>query len=189
MGRYFYAVNVDTFEYVSPTRESSKLMGHSFQGNNFMLRVDKLLREDGKWYKCHLVWAGDSVKAEPGLVRPTEDGKGSQEVSLYNFVQYSSTGHPDGDRMMPCTDPASAQHGRYIVNHDMLEYADIEKLPTACDGSRVHPLPLLTSNGEEDYHGTDSDKVGRWTRSRISIQECPPDNPRFTELEVAFVDE
>lgn len=188
MGQYFYAVNADTFEYVSPTREGLKLMEHSLQANHFMLQVDRLLRENGKWYLARLVWAGDSANTERGLILPTIDDEDVEEVNLNRFVSHSTTDSADGDRMMPCNDPASDALGRYILNHDMLEFVDIEALPMDKWGGKVHPIPLLTSNNV-GYYNADHDKVGRWVRCRISIQDYPSIDPKFAELKVAFLDE
>ena len=164
-------------------------MEHAYQApggiNHFLLRVDRLLRKHGKWYKHRLVWAGDSAPRDPSCpVLPN----GEEARNLFEFVGYSTTENYDGDRMMPTNDPTSDRHETYVVNHDTKEFVDTSKLAfTNKEKSlKVHPLPLLTSNNG-GYYGLDSDKVGRWSGHRISIEDQPPSaTAGFVELIVKF---
>jgi hypothetical protein len=82
---------------------------------------------------------------------------------------------------------------RYILNHDTKEFVDKRKMPKDKDGWRIHPLPLLTADGNSrgggDYREghTDFDKVGIWKRNRISIETRKTDIPKdFKEISVQY---
>jgi len=64
---------------------------------------------------------------------------------------------------------------------DDWEYVDKNKVPKDKEGWRIHPLPLLTCEGNGrgggDYHGEDPNHlIGRWARKRIMVQKTLPKN-------------
>jgi hypothetical protein len=78
---------------------------------------------------------------------------------------------------------------RYIVNHDKQQYVNKERSRTDSYGHQLHPLPLLTVEGNGrgggDYRGDDMAKVGIWARDVISVETEPPAG--YTELKVKFM--
>jgi len=129
-------------------------MEHSYVGNNFVEAVESLIRPEGMFYRSRLVWAGDYADNEEGL-----------DVNLYML---SSNKINDAKMSYPTESNMSTY--RYIVNHTKKQYV-IKKPYT------IHPLPLLTSEGNGrgggDYRG-DNVLVGTWARDIISVeQECP----------------
>lgn len=67
---------------------------------------------------------------------------------------------------------------RYVINHSKKQYVDKE-------GLKIHPLPLLTCEGNGggggDFIGKDVNNiVGSWARDVISVSNIIPDN--YTEL-------
>ena len=77
---------------------------------------------------------------------------------------------------------------RYVINHDTKEYVDKNNVPDK-DGWKIHPLPLLTCEGNGrgggDFRG-ESELVGLWSRNLISVSEKLPEG--YTELEFNLVE-
>lgn len=63
---------------------------------------------------------------------------------------------------------------RFLINDDRKEYVDLWEVPSI-DGYRVHPLPLLTCDGNGrgggDYNGLNNKMVGSWARNFIRVAE------------------
>jgi hypothetical protein len=61
----------------------------------------------------------------------------------------------------------------------MKQYVDKERVFPDKDGWKIHPLPLLTCEGNGrgggDYGGIDRYLVGLWARNRISVSNDIPD--------------
>jgi hypothetical protein len=135
-----------------------KLMEHSYIGNEYMLAVEHLLSPEGMFYKSRLVWAGDYAENEP------------VGENLYTLTDTKEPYHRKGD----------VKSHKYIVNHTKMEYV--------VKGTRIHPLSLLTAEGNGsgggDYYGIDEDLVGIWARDIISMEDEIPDG--FTELVCGF---
>ena len=75
---------------------------------------------------------------------------------------------------------------RYIVNHSQKVFVNKSKVPTR-DGFALHPLPLLTCEGNGrgggDYRGSrrlQEPLVGSWARNSISVEEEAPQG--YTEI-------
>ena len=65
---------------------------------------------------------------------------------------------------------------RFIVNHSKRLFVDKTKVPTK-DGFTLHPLPLLTAEGNGRGGGDYRDGeplVGSWARDIISVEETAP---------------
>jgi hypothetical protein len=137
-----------------------KLTEHSWLGNNFMSAVEFALCPDGPFYKSRVVWAGDYADEEA-------DGK-----TLYKTAQ----GQPHKE-IRP---EDSIMHTyRYIVNHTKKQYVDKEMMKAEpMYGLRVHPLSLLTAEGNGrgggDYRGAHEELVGTWARDVISVEKEVP---------------
>ena len=150
-----------------------KLMEHSWMSNKFMGAVEHALSPEGAFYKSRLVWAGDYADEE-------EDGENLQHIA--------------DKQQDKCIQPPerSMEAYRYIVNHTKKQYVDKNKMRAEPRfGLRVHPLSLLTAEGNGrgggDYRGADERLVGAWARDVISVEkEVPAD---YEELEVEFYED
>jgi hypothetical protein len=175
MGQYYKPVLLDAEKkkvigWVSSYKYDSgaKLMEHSWMENDFVKAFENLIYKN----PMPVVWAGDYADAEDG----TDDG-----VTLYSMREDKTELHP--------TTVLGNHKSRYIINHDTKEYVDKENVPKDKDGWQIHPLPLLTAEGNGrgggDFRG-DSELVGSWSRCLISVSEELPKG--FTELEFDLVE-
>jgi hypothetical protein len=90
---------------------------------------------------------------------------------------------------------------KYIINHTLKEYVDMNKYIGSDDGSDdhvspwhsrtpsyIHPLPLLTAEtgtgGGGDYRGEAEEDVGIWARHLISTEDMAPEG--YAERIVKF---
>ncbi len=169
MGQYYKAIILedkdtdDAPEVIAGCLESwtynngAKLMEHSWIGNEFVERVEaKLINQyDGR----RIVWAGDYADPEPN----TEENLYDMTTEFHNYHIAKPT-----------------QTFRYIINHTMKQYVDKERVFPDKDGWKIHPLPLLTCEGNGrgggDYGGIDQDLVGIWARNRISVSNDIPND-------------
>ena len=169
MGQYYKATSLN--EFGNPVRSwvyshdydsGLKLMEHSWMLNPFVSAVEGLLVEGGDWYKKPVVWAGDYADNEFGL-----------DKNIYSLCGDDKNVKPQ--QIQPMT-------YRYIINHTKKQYVDKMNVPDK-DGWRIHPLPLLTCEGNGlgggDFRG-ESDLVGIWARNKISVSNEVPEE--FTEL-------
>ena len=139
----------------------TKLMEHSYIGNNFINVVENLIGPSGMFYKSRLVWAGDYADAEP-----------NSENNLYTMCETKTP--------FVSTEPIVSY--TYIVNHTKKVYIKKNN-----DMHSMHPLPLLTAEGNGrgggDYRGPNMDMVGTWARDVISMEKDAPD---YTLIESVF---
>jgi hypothetical protein len=83
---------------------------------------------------------------------------------------------------------------KYIVNHDKKQFVDKTKVPQDADGWRIHPLPLLTVEGNlrggGDYFSENGKEfVGSWARDIISIESKKADIPKdYVEIIPNFME-
>jgi len=178
MGQYYIAINFNTMEWVSPYDydNGAKLMEHSYLTNNFVEAVEFLLLDDGtdksRWAGQRIVWAGDYANDE-----------GYTTKNLFDLSQ-----EKNALTMLIETIPSNYH---YLVNWDKKEFVDKTKcIITHSHDAKVHPLPLLTAEGNGkgggDYNGSNMELVGTWARDRISVMKEPPIGfteiiPNFTE--------
>lgn len=157
-----------------------KLMEHSYQGNNFVSTFEKELTRKGKHYKSRVVWAGDYADEEPGL-KIIEEGE-ELDANLYSLCN-------DENKIKP--DVKSTEDYNYIVNHTKKLFVDKTKINEIEGwGAKIHPLPLLTCEGNGrgggDFRGDEKDLVGSWARDVISVEQIHPKNMPdtldFTEI-------
>lgn len=163
MGQYYKPMSVDKMEflYSHDYGNGLKLMEHSYIGNNLVNTVEALLAPDGDWHKTSIVWAGDYA-----------DDEISSNENLYTKAAHNSI-EPE--------DMEDVESGRYIVNHTKYEYVDKDILPEDSNGWKVHPLPLLTCEGNGrgggDYRKLNY-HIGVWARDVISIETEKPEGYR-----------
>ncbi len=144
-----------------------KLMEHSYIGNDFVEEVTKYLFRNPK----EIVWAGDYADDEPG-----------QEYNLYSLCVDRNKADKL-DTFIPYYDP------KYIINKSKKQYVDLSKCPWDDEGwGRVHPLPLLTCEGNGrgggDYR-LDNPHIGTWARDKIYIDSSIPKD--YDELIPNFI--
>jgi hypothetical protein len=157
-------------------RSGAKLMEHSYIGNEFVESFESLLTPEGQAHMSRVAWAGDYAEEQ------------DDAINLYHLA--GKTKAMD-DVASTSPSPASAPDVKqypYVVNHDKKVYVDKRKQRADRYGYIVHPLPLLTAEGNGlgggDYDGPDIGMVGIWARDVISVEKVIPDG--YTELEVRF---
>ncbi len=182
MGQYFKPIilgekpkdgeheTVKAWMYSHSYDNGLKLMEHSYQGNNFVSTFEKELTRRGNHYKSRVVWAGDYAKEELGL-KIIEEGK-EYDANLYSLCN-------DENEIKPKV--AKTDDYPFIVNHTKKQFVDKNKVPEIQDweGVKIHPLPLLTSEGNGqgggDFRGEDENQIiGSWARDVISIEKESP---------------
>jgi hypothetical protein len=135
-----------------------KLMEHSYIGNYFVEAAERLLAF-GSWRGKRLVWAGDYG-----------------DLKLYDKCNYANNSKSEVVNYHSKMDDY-----HFILNHTKRLFVDKRKAPMSksgwSDGMTVHPLPLLTADGNGrgggDYH-KDNHHVGTWAKHRISIANEVP---------------
>lgn len=183
MGQYYVPAilaknkkTVSTFVYSWDYGNGSKLMEHSWVGNDFVRAFESLIHKNPQI----VVWAGDY--AEPCKSRKSNVQDRCRKKCREKIKQQPQTNLTDSD----C---------RFVVNHTKKEFVDTSKVKqiTASwaegEDYRIHPLPLLTSEGNGqgggDYFGkADKNLVGTWARNLISVEPEAPEN--YKELIVNF---
>jgi len=183
MGQYYYPVSLDKKEYLLSHDYDNglKLMEHSYIGNNFMNAIERLLIPGGAWYKTKILWAGDYADHEPGYAK-TKDG---YDVNIYSII------YKEGTKIKPSDERVDVKY-HYLTNHTKKVVIDLNKIKEDGDGWKIHPLSLLTCEGNGrgggDFHGEDS-KIGSWARNVISLEEsvlpgyelCDDEDGQFVE--------
>jgi len=173
MGQYFkpcvLAKNKKTvvkWVYSHSYENGLKLMEHSYIGNDFVKAFETLITNNPQ----HVVWGGDYAEPEKGMKNNT-----------YTRCNEKNEVKP----FAPTTT------GQFVVNHTKKLYVDKTKAPLAQKGwsGRIHPLPLLTAEGNGEGGGdymakASANLVGTWARDLISIENEIPKG--FTELKFGF---
>jgi hypothetical protein len=167
MGQYFKPcilnkknkTTVEKHLYAHDYGDGLKIMEHSYIGNNFVGAFETLIQENPQ----RVVWGGDY--AEPCRNRKTNTSKRCKDKNKVNPI-------------VPNQDKYQKEYP-YIVNHTKREYVNKNGLKEikGWDGAKIHPLPLLTSEGNGggggDFFGKDPNKlVGSWARDVISIEKA-----------------
>ncbi len=174
MGQYYLTVflaepgiGADGAEHIRATMNAHqygsgvKLTEHSWVGNKFVSAVEHALCPDGAFYKSRIVWAGDYADPEPN---------GEKNLHALGYEQEHKQIAPP-DRLMG--------EYRFIVNHTKKQYVDKNAMRAEPRyGLRVHPLPILTAEGNGagggDYRGRHEDMAGLWSRDVISVEKEIP---------------
>lgn len=211
MGQYFKPVILKEdkktpigFAYSHDFGSGLKLMEHSWAKNDFVGFIESLFKKGMAFYKSPIVWAGDYADEEPfeNLSKEVVDslvaeGYKLDELKKRGATLYSIASH-SAPKLRPNTHRIEdfkilkANETRYLVNHDKKEFVDKTKTPRDDDGWRIHPLPLLTCEGNGrgggDYRG-ESELVGRWARDVISVESTKSAIPKdYTELNFDLVE-
>lgn len=143
-----------------------KLMEHSWIGNKFVRAFESLIFKNPQ----RVIWGGDYADHCSGL-----------KSNTYQRCH-------DKNNVKPITD-LTDEDCRFIINHSKKLFVDITKVPVTdtwvnpdngeIHEYKIHPLPLLTSNGNGhgggDFWGEDPDKlVGSWARHMVSVNDTAP---------------
>ena len=168
MGQYYYAVILDANGWIRVWMApgfGAKLMEHSYLNNEGVSGFEWELTPEGRHHNSRVVWCGDYADAETGL------GKNLHLIC-----------NERNDLMLMPTANNTSEY-LFLVNHTKREFVDKRKVAKGVEGLRIHPLPLLTCEGNGrgggDFHG-ESPLVGSWARDVISAEKSAPDG--FTEL-------
>ena len=171
MGQYFKACNIQTKECITAWdfNDFAKLIEHSWIGNRFVNVAEKLLAKGGKWFGQPFCWSGDYAENEEG-----------ESENLFDIC--------DKNAIKP--NLGKYRKFRYLLNHTTKVFVDIDKVPVSSvyegEESRIHPLPLLTCEGNGkgggDFYGEDPNNlVGSWSRCVTEPTNKKP-TAEFTEL-------
>ena len=146
--------------------DGSKLMEHSYLFNEMLQDIETMLSPNGAFHCSRLVWAGDYAENDTG-----------EEENLYRRCE------KEARHLIPRQFYRS--NCSYIVNHTKKEYID----KGAIKGI-IHPLPLLTSEGNGagggDYRGDNEYLCGSWARDMISMEYEKPEG--YTERVYDFAE-
>lgn len=163
MGQYYHPIVLDADGKIIVWMDAHmyhnglKLTEHSFLTNNFVSTFEFSLTPDEPHYKSRVVWAGDYADNEPG-----------EENNLYHYCS-------EFNLICPSAKDTTDYH--YIINHSKKQFVNKMKVPANADGFRLHPLPLLTCEGNGrgggDYRD-DCPIVGSWARDVISVEKEAP---------------
>lgn len=142
-------------------------MEHSWMENPFVKSFESLIHNNPQ----RVVWAGDYADECKGL-----------KTNVYDRCSDKLEVKPERE--------LSVLDSRFVINHSKKLFVDKTKVPNN-DGWRIHPLPILTCDGNlrggGDYrsnHGAEF--VGTWARDLISVSSEVPIgfkeiSPNFTE--------
>jgi hypothetical protein len=174
MGQYYYPIilnaegKIVVWMNAHNYHNGLKLTEHSFLENNFVSTFEFALSPEGIYHKSRVVWAGDYADEEP-------DG-----ANLYrqcNEYQQIIPQEKDTSRF------------RFVINHTKKLFVDKNKVRKDGGGYKLHPLPLLTCEGNGRGGGDFRDGeplVGSWARDVISVEENAPED--FEEIAFDLVE-
>lgn len=173
MGQYFKPIllaenkkSVKSWMYSHEYDNGLKLMEHSYIGNSFVSAFESLIKGNPQ----RVVWGGDYA----------DECKG-RKTNLYSRCKDSEKANP--------TERVSVTETRYVVNHSKKEFVDKFSVPEIATwkGTKIHPLPLLTCEGNGrgggDFRGKNK-FVGTWARDVISVESKKPQG--YTEIKPNF---
>jgi hypothetical protein len=172
MGQYYKPISIDKKQHlISHDYENGlKLMEHSWIGNDFVSVVENLIKKGGDWYKNRIVWAGDYADEEP-----------NSDKNLWGLVDSEES------KINPPVEKNESL--RYLVNLDTKEFVDLKKVPFDSHKMRMHPLPILTCEGNGRGGGDLNEKydprriTGKWARNRVIMRKTRPKAKRgFKEI-------
>jgi len=192
MGQYYYPISLDKKQFILSHDCADggdfvglKLMEHSYIGNPMVNVVEHLLMPGGEWYKSRLVWAGDYADGEPDL----EKDENGETPNLHCIIGDDDNNKIIGDLLLKNLGNIPEEYC-YVVNHSLKQFVDKRKIKKNDWGGKIHPLPLLVSEGNGrgggDFHGED-ERIGFWARHIISIEKEIPEG--YEEIDGQFIEE
>lgn len=181
---------VDTHDFGS----GLKLMEHSWLKNPMVRFIERQLMVEPQ----KVVWAGDYADNEDPKKITSDEIKALADeeseywnaeklrregINLYSLAECVGKLIHDfkGRTIAPLT-------AKYLVNHDKKEFVNKTKTPKDSDGWAIHPLPLLTCEGNGrgggDFNINAEKKqgnvslIGTWARNRIGVVSRKSDIPK-----------
>jgi hypothetical protein len=160
----------------------AKLMEHSYVGNGFVNAVEDLLANDYKGYP--FVWIGDYAD---NVTTNTGEHNIYNDANSFIYKDRNCSENTKKYKELRASIPDEIHHYKYLINYTKKEYCII---PEKKEGVwQVHPLPLLTCNGNGrgggDYH-LDDERVGIWAFNRIGITNDKREIVGFKEINGFF---
>ena len=203
MGQYYKPVflnedktEVKAYAYSHDFNNGLKLMEHSWMKNDFVRFIENALILEPQY----LVWAGDYADPEMDLPDEILAKFVNEDVTLKELKEegvtlYHMTNNAtkithneevkkfDYSHDFKCIAPLNY---KYLINYDKKQFVDKSKTPKSNDGWQIHPLPLLTCEGNGrgggDFHG-ESSLIGAWSRDKIGVVSKKSDIPKgFKEI-------
>ena len=186
----------------------AKLMEHSWAKNPFVRFVERQLMITPQ----RVVWSGDYADNEdPSTITPFEIKALADEKSEYSNskvikekglnlytlsdvvgkLTHDENNKNNFEHEYKSVAPLTA---KYLVNHDRKEFVDKSKTPKDNDGWQMHPLPLLTCEGNlrggGDYRSEKGqDLIGIWARNIIGVVTKKSDIPKdYKEIRFDLVE-
>ena len=163
----------------------AKLVEHSYIGNSFVKAAEYLLADDYKGYP--FVWIGDYADSVE-----TKTGTHDLYIDSSNFI-YEDYDSPYNDRLSEAYEalkdsiPNNVRYYKYLVNYTKKEYCVI---PEFKEGEyQIHPLPLLTCNGNGRGGGDyllEDERVGTWAFDKIGVTNDESEIVGFKEINGFF---
>lgn len=178
MGQYYYPINLDKKQYLYSHDYDNglKLMEHSYINNEFVNAVCGLLIQGGQWFKDHIVWSGDYADPE----------KGHGKKNLHDLL-ISEDSSKDKNKITPKVKDLKGFN--FLVNHTLKLFINLKKIKEFEKGWKIHPLPLLTCEGNGrgggDFLGEDP-RLGTWARHSISLEKTSPKD--YEEIDGTFIE-
>tara|TARA_B100000963_G_C22629569_1_gene674181 strand:- start:749 stop:1399 length:651 start_codon:yes stop_codon:yes gene_type:complete len=210
MGQYYKPIFLNennkpiSYAYSHDFGSGLKLMEHSWMLNPFVRFIENQLMLQAQ----KLVWAGDYADNEnPKTITSKEIKALSREDSEYwnaeilkkegiNLYSLSElVGKISHDETIPKNKnkydykykKIAPTNAKYLINYDKKEFVNKTKVPKDNDGWKIHPLPLLTCEGNGrgggDFRGDEVKLVGRWSRDKIGVVTKKTEIPKdFKEI-------
>ena len=167
MGQYYHPCILDALGKVLMWMNAHnynnglKLTEHSFMKNNFVNTFEYSLTPGQRFHKSRVVWAGDYADPEEG-----------GEKNIYSMCDEYS--------LIACHEKDTTEFP-FIVNHTKKLFVNKGKVPNKSyglqEGYTLHPLPILTAEGNGRGGGDDHSQsmlVGSWARDVISVEKEMP---------------
>lgn len=181
MGQYYRptAAGTNTFVRCYDFDSGAKLMEHSWMKNHFVQFVESLLVEGGIWNGKPIVWAGDYADGEKdknGNPLTYKEGENEYDLTLYNMTKIKLEPEDIKD--------FKPKFYRYLINETKKCFIDKTKVPEDNDGWKIHPLPLMTCEGngrgggdfcvDNERNQGNTDLIGTWARDVITVSTKKP---------------
>jgi hypothetical protein len=170
-----------------------KMMEHAYVGNHFVNAVMRMIDLYDKDRKGVIfAWVGDYADHKITDIYPVDesfDAGGHKTlgggIDLYDaaqsFMGNSDDRNQEYKELQEKISSSDLYHYQYVINRTKGEYVKVPK--DVKDKWVIHPLPILTADGDSrgggDYHGNNgranADLVGTWAYDRISVSNDPDD--------------
>ena len=165
MGQYYYPIilskdsRIIRWAYSHDFGCGLKLMEHSYVGNRLVnIIISKLIGPR------RIIWAGDYA-----------DNELNKKYNLHQKCYDLPKSKIVNDHIER---PWIRRH--FLINHTKSEYVDLRILPMTSYDMTIHPLPILTAEGNGrgcgDYYGINMELAGSWSRDYISLNNTLPKN-------------